>query len=68
MYWDVWGGDEFLLLLPETDAENAALVMERIQDILASSPVYYGKIELYHLNQCRCCQYSGLVGHVGKPV
>ena len=37
------GGDEFLLLLPETDAEGAALVMERIQDVLASSPVYIGK-------------------------
>ena len=37
------GGDEFLLLLPETDEENAALVMERIQDVLSSSPVYYGK-------------------------
>ena len=37
------GGDEFLLLLPETDADGAALVMERIQDVLASSPVYYGK-------------------------
>ena len=37
------GGDEFLLLLPETDSEGAALVMERIQDILASSPVYIGK-------------------------
>ena len=37
------GGDEFLLLLPETDAENASLVMERVQDILDSSPVYYGE-------------------------
>jgi diguanylate cyclase (GGDEF)-like protein/PAS domain S-box-containing protein len=37
------GGDEFLLLLPETDSPGAALVMERIQDVLASSPVYIGK-------------------------
>lgn len=36
------GGDEFLLLLPETDTENAILVIERIQNILASSPVYFG--------------------------
>lgn len=37
------GGDEFLLLLPETDTENAILVMDRINHVLASSPVYYGK-------------------------
>ncbi|MDY6872919.1 MAG: diguanylate cyclase, partial [Chloroflexota bacterium] len=38
-----FGGDEFLLLLPETDAEHALLVMERIRNILASSPVYFGE-------------------------
>jgi diguanylate cyclase (GGDEF)-like protein/PAS domain S-box-containing protein len=38
-----FGGDEFLLLLPETDLEHAYLVMDRIQEILASSPIFYGK-------------------------
>jgi diguanylate cyclase (GGDEF)-like protein/PAS domain S-box-containing protein len=38
-----FGGDEFLLLLPETDAEHALLVMERIRNILASSPIFYGE-------------------------
>jgi len=38
-----FGGDEFLLLLPETDSEHAYLVMDRIQEILASSPIFYGK-------------------------
>jgi diguanylate cyclase (GGDEF)-like protein/PAS domain S-box-containing protein len=38
-----FGGDEFLLLMPETDAEHALLVMERIRNILASSPIYFGE-------------------------
>lgn len=37
-----FGGDEFLLLLPETDKEQATRVLERIQNVLASSPVFYG--------------------------
>lgn len=37
-----FGGDEFLLLLPETDSIDAALVMERINNVLSSSPVFYG--------------------------
>ena len=38
-----FGGDEFLLLLPETDAEHALLVMERIRSVLSTSPVFYGE-------------------------
>lgn len=37
-----FGGDEFLLLLPETDTEHAELVVERIHNVLASSPIFYG--------------------------
>ncbi len=36
-----FGGDEFLILLPETDAEKAYHVMERINQVLASSPIFY---------------------------
>lgn len=36
------GGDEFLLLLPETTAEDTVLVIDRIKNVLASSPIYYG--------------------------
>jgi diguanylate cyclase (GGDEF)-like protein/PAS domain S-box-containing protein len=38
-----FGGDEFLLLLPETDAEHALLVMERIRSVMSTSPVFYGE-------------------------
>jgi diguanylate cyclase (GGDEF)-like protein/PAS domain S-box-containing protein len=32
-----WGGEEFVIAMPETDAANAALVCERIRDLLARS-------------------------------
>lgn len=38
-----FGGDEFLLLLPETDSEHAFLVMERIRNVMETSPVFYGE-------------------------
>ncbi len=38
-----FGGDEFLLLLPETDVEHALLVIDRIRNILASSPIFFGE-------------------------
>ncbi|MEM7054838.1 MAG: diguanylate cyclase [Pseudomonadota bacterium] len=34
-----WGGEEFLLLLPETTAEQAHPMIQRLRDILAAEPV-----------------------------
>jgi diguanylate cyclase (GGDEF)-like protein/PAS domain S-box-containing protein len=36
-----FGGDEFLILLPETTQEQAYRVMERINQVLKSSPIFY---------------------------
>lgn len=36
-----FGGDEFLILLPETEVHHAVLVIERIHQVLASSPIDY---------------------------
>jgi diguanylate cyclase (GGDEF)-like protein/PAS domain S-box-containing protein len=36
-----FGGDEFLILLPETSQEQAFRVMERINQVLDSSPIFY---------------------------
>ncbi len=36
-----FGGDEFLILLPETTEEQAFRVMERINQVLESSPIFY---------------------------
>lgn len=32
-----WGGEEFLVLLPETNAENAAILAERLRSIIAET-------------------------------
>ncbi len=36
-----FGGDEFLILLPEANAEQAYQIMERINQVLESSPIFY---------------------------
>jgi len=36
-----FAGDEFLILFPETDADRAYQVMERIGEKLAASPIFY---------------------------
>lgn len=36
-----FGGDEFLVLLPETDEQQAYLVIERIRQVLATSPIVF---------------------------
>ncbi len=34
-----WGGEEFLLLLPKTDAQSAKLLIEQLKDKVQASPV-----------------------------
>jgi diguanylate cyclase (GGDEF)-like protein len=36
-----WGGEEFLLLLPDTDAEGGRLVAEKIREIINGTPFQY---------------------------
>jgi diguanylate cyclase (GGDEF)-like protein len=36
-----WGGEEFLILLKETDKELAQRVAERLRKIIASMPLIY---------------------------
>ena len=36
-----FGGDEFLILLPETNQDQAFHVMQRINEVLDSSPIFY---------------------------
>jgi diguanylate cyclase len=40
------GGEEFLLILPDTDIQQAALTMERLQKTLASAVLHVGPAEL----------------------
>lgn len=41
-----WGGEEFLILLPHTDIEQARLTAERIRKSFESEPFYYDGKEL----------------------
>jgi two-component system cell cycle response regulator len=34
-----WGGEEFLVLLPQTDPDGAAVVAERVRSLIAKGPV-----------------------------
>ena len=36
-----YGGEEFLVILPDTDMQGARLVLDRLQDIVAKSPVIH---------------------------
>jgi len=37
-----YGGDEFVVLLPDTDSEGAALTAERIRERIATAPLHVG--------------------------
>jgi diguanylate cyclase (GGDEF)-like protein len=41
-YMARWGGEEFLVVLPETSLENAKLVAERIRALVAATEFNYG--------------------------
>jgi len=38
-----YGGEEFLVILPETDCDGAHVVAERIRTLIATQPVVYGE-------------------------
>lgn len=44
-----WGGEEFMLVLPETTLEQAALVAERVRERVAASPVVLADGERLYL-------------------
>ena len=42
-YLSRWGGEEFIILLTETNASHAALLAEKLKDIIAESPFSHKK-------------------------
>lgn len=41
-----WGGDEFLIMLPETDMEGGLIVAEKIRERVLSTPFWYREIDI----------------------
>lgn len=41
-----WGGDEFLILLPETDSEGGLIVAEKIRSRIVRSPFVYHELDI----------------------
>lgn len=41
-----WGGDEFLLLLPETDLLNSQAVAEKVRERIVRSPFIYRELDI----------------------
>jgi diguanylate cyclase len=41
-----WGGDEFLILLPNTSLKNAYILTERIKSIIINHDFYYHSLKL----------------------
>ncbi|MCF7794336.1 MAG: GGDEF domain-containing protein [Candidatus Cloacimonetes bacterium] len=41
-----WGGEEFLMLLPETDLEGGQLLAEKLRKTIAETPFIFGKHEI----------------------
>lgn len=44
-----YGGEEFLMLLPETSLDNAAVLLNRIRETLAATPITSGNGTVVHL-------------------
>jgi diguanylate cyclase (GGDEF)-like protein len=41
-----WGGEEFLFILPKTDADNANVLAEKLQNNLNRNPISYNKSQI----------------------
>ena len=41
-----WGGEEFIMLLPETDTDGAAVLAEKLRDAVASNLFEFGDLRL----------------------
>lgn len=58
-----YGGDEFLLILPETPPQNARYAAKRIQDIFDSKDFKYQKIISFRISLS-----IGITGYPGKKI
>jgi diguanylate cyclase (GGDEF)-like protein len=64
-----WGGDEFLVLLPETTLQNGQLVAEKIKNRIAHTPFIYRETDIpvtVTLGVSECDMFSGITNSIRK--
>lgn len=47
-----WGGEEFLIICPETDSHDAVLLAEKLRTLLASKPIFDNYIQTASFGVC----------------
>ena len=55
-----WGGEEFVILLPDTSAEQGQIVAEKLRCRLADSPYFHNGEAIYVTASFGVAQYDGL--------
>jgi two-component system, cell cycle response regulator len=63
-----WGGEEFVALLPETDAEGAAVIAERLRKILSQSVLVYNEQKIAFTVSIGIAQYRNSEVSVEGPL
>ena len=64
-----WGGDEFLVLLPETTVQNGQMVAEKIKNRIAHTPFVYREIDIpvtVTLGVSECDMFAGITNSIRK--
>jgi diguanylate cyclase (GGDEF)-like protein len=64
-----WGGDEFLIMLPETAGLNGQMVAEKIKNRIAHTPFVYHEVDIpvtVTLGVSECDFFSGVDGSIRK--
>lgn len=63
-----WGGEEFVALLPETDAESAAIIAERLRKIVSQSIFVYNEQKISFTVSIGIAQYAAGETEVDAPL
>lgn len=53
-----WGGEEFIILLPQSDLEQASMIAERLRASIANTPILANQIPLNITISCGVSQYQ----------
>ncbi len=50
-----WGGEEFLIMLPETGIEDAVVVAEKLRVAIETARMEFGEHHFFYNDDYRCC-------------